>query len=143
MLGNELIRCLKGMNIGKNEIKFNVFGAPSDQASQLRSLEAFLVNQNCGDKHRNTIFLNFQPRLQGYFSECVRKLGACPETSKIIHVVPKMSELDSQGQWTAEYFAQTLQTIKKEICDESRPTSLIVNGLERAIAALPPQNLFT
>ena len=142
MLGNELLRVLKGMNIGKNEIKFNVFSASSEQFNQLRSLEAFLLNQNNNDKHRNTIFLNFQPRLQGFFAESVQKANSSSDSSKTIQILPKLSDLDSNGFWTERYFQQTLETIKKNISDETRPTSLILNGLERAISCLSKKNLF-
>lgn len=131
------------MNIGKNEIKFNIFSCPSDQSDQLRSLEAFLVNQNNNDKHRNTIFLNFQPRLQGLLSDSVKKLESSPETSKVIQVIPKLSDLDSNGLWSEAYFTEILQTIKRQIADETRPTSVIINGLERAVPSLLPKNLFT
>lgn len=134
MLATELIRVVKGLIIGKAETRYNVISSETDQHFQLKSLEAFLLNQNSHDRHRNTIFVNFNQKDKGYLKDIITKISNS-ENCKIYNVETKLKDTDSSGCWTDEFIENFKKQIKNLVSsDATKPSFLIINGFEKSFS---------
>jgi len=93
-----------------------------------------LLSQNSHDRHRNTVFLNFQSSIKGQLHQKLQSLKS-NEHIKILSIDTNLYNLTEDGTWTDKFFEETiLKQIKDLFTTNDKPVSLIINGLEKAIS---------